>query len=330
MPNDQMQTVLEAFAGLGAISPESQTPANARNLPTMADAAHAVVGHSVMKRSMAAMPMPVGAVKHETIEGPGGPILVRIYSPEGSGPFPVMVYFHGGGWVIATLDTYDDSCRALTKEAGCIVISVAYRQAPEHKYPAAAEDAFAAYMWALQNAARIGGDPERVAVGGESAGGNLAAVVSLMARDQGVPLPKHQLLVYPVIDSAMDSPSYREQATAKPLSAAAMRWFWGHYLASPADGGQPYASPIRAGDLSGLPSATVITDEFDPLRSEGEAYARALQSSGVPVSYRHYDGVAHEFFGMKGVVKEAGDAIEVAGKDLNAAFANQFQVDSRY
>jgi acetyl esterase len=266
-------------------------------------------------------PEPVGGVEHRLIPGPAGEILARIYSPEGDGPFPVLVYFHGGGWVIATLSTYDASCRALCNLAECIVVSVAYRQAPEHKFPAAVEDAFAAYQWVRQSAAKFNGDPGRVAVGGESAGGNLATVVALLARDAGIQPPSHQLLVYPVTDFSFDTPSYRQNGEAKPLNAAMMRWFWRHYLPSEAEGRDPRASPLQAPDLSRLPPATVITAEIDPLHSEREAYAARLAEAGVPVEHRHFVGVTHEFFGMVAGVSEAKEAVEFAAANLKRAFA---------
>lgn len=189
-----------------------------------------------------------------------------------------------------------------------------------HKFPAAVEDAFSAYQWVVNHASAIGGDPLRVAVGGESAGGNLAAVTTLLALDRGARLPVYQLLVYPMTNHAFDSPSYQENATAQPLNKALMQWFWGHYLPSDADGQHPYASPLQAPDLSGLPPAMVITAEIDPLRSEGEAYANLLRAAGVPVVHNHYDGVMHEFFSMPAVIDKAHQAISDAAGELKAAF----------
>lgn len=264
----------------------------------------------------------VGDVSHQLIPGPDGELLVRIYRPKGNGPFPTLVYFHGGGWVIANLDVYDASCRALTNAANCMVVSVAYRQAPEHKFPAAAEDAYAATQWVLTNAARIKGDPKRVAVGGESAGGNLATVTCLMARDRKGKMPVHQMLVYPVTNYAFDTPSYQENANAKPLNQAMMKWFWGHYLSNAADGQNPYASPLRA-NLRGLPSATVITAEIDPLRSEGQAYAQRLREAGNAVKATNYTGVTHEFFGTGAVVNKAKQAVNEAAAGLRAGFVSK-------
>lgn len=316
-PNAQMKAVLDELASFEAPPIEQQSPFNARNNPTIANAVMGLLA----KRGRPAVEA-VGDVSHRLIPGPEGDLLVRIYRPRGNGPFPVLVYFHGGGWVIANLDTYDGSCRALTNAANCVVVSVAYRQAPESKFPAAAEDAYAATQWVMTNAAQIKGDPRRVAVGGESAGGNLAAVTCLMARDRKGKLPVHQMLVYPVTNYAFDTPSYRENANAKPLSQAMMKWFWSYYLKNAADGQNPYASPLR-GNLSGLPPATLITADIDPLRSEGQAYAQKLQAAGVAVKATNYTGVTHEFFGTGAVVDKAKQAVSEAAAGLRAGFAGR-------
>lgn len=321
-PTADMQTVLDEFAKLGPIPLADVTPEVARQLPPIADAAVAAAGHSTVKRAMAPFPMPVSKIEHRFIPSADGDVLARIYTPEGNGPMPVVLYFHGGGWVIATLDTYDASCRALATMAKCIIVSVAYRQAPEHPFPAAADDAIAAYRWVLQNAETIGGDRGRIAVAGESAGGNLATVTALRARDEGLPLPLHQLLVYPVTDAWFDTPSYNEYTDPKlPLNKAGMQWFWKHYLGEGASdaGSHPYASPARA-DLQGLPPATVVLAEIDPLRSEGEQYAQKLGNAGVPTQMKLYSGVTHEFFGMAAAVGEAKDAVEYASQRLTDAF----------
>lgn len=250
--------------------------------------------------------------------------MARAYTPKGETPeggWPVLVYYHGGGFVLATLDTYDASCRALCNEADCIVVSVHCRQAPEHRWPAAPKDAYAAYHWICANARELGGDPSRVAVAGESAGGNLAAVVCQMARDQGAPLPLHQLLVYPVTDVAHGtaSASAMEFADARPLNTPMLGWFYDHYAGPDADRSHPYMSP-QHGDLRGLPPATIILAEIDPLFSDGEAYAEKLAMSGVEVDVNIYEGVTHEFFGMAGLLEEATDAVGFAGKQLRDAF----------
>ena len=326
MPNEKMQQVLDEFIAFNAPPVPSLSAENARQLPTMADAAQAASSKHAVARAMKPMPMPIGKIEHKVVPGPAGDLLLRVYKPDvATTPLPVLVYFHGGGWVIATLDTYDSSCRALAKQAECIVVSVAYRQAPEHKFPAAADDAFAAYQWVVQNAGEIGGDPMRVAVGGESAGGNLAAVVSLMARDKGAKLPVHQLLVYPITNYAFDTESYVENADAKPLDKPLMQWFWKMYLENETDGQNPYASPLRAKDFGGLPPATVVVGEIDPLRSEGEAYASRLEAAGVPVTATCYSGVTHEFFGMADGIDEAKQAVEEAANGLRMAFKTDGQ-----
>ncbi len=251
--------------------------------------------------------------------GAGQQLLIRIYQPAGEGPFPALVYFHGGGWVIANLDTYDPSCRALTNAANCTVISVAYRQAPEFRFPAAPEDAYAAYRWVLNNAASIRVDPNRVAVGGESAGGNLATVTALLARDRGAKLPVHQMLIYPITNYAFNTPSYQAFTDIMPLNTPLMQWFFNYYLRRPSDGASPYVSPLRA-NVQGLPSATVITAEFDPLRDEGEAYAERLRAAGVPVTVTRYTGVTHEFFSMAAIIDKAKQAVAEAAAGLRTAF----------
>ena len=315
MPDAQMKAVLDELASFNAPPIEKLSPMNARNSPTVTNAVMGLLA----KRGKAAVEM-VGDISHQLIPGPGGDLLARIYKPRGKGPFPVLVYFHGGGWVIATIDTYDSSCRALANAANCMVVSVAYRQAPENKFPAAAEDAYAATQWVMSNAAQLNGDPKRVAVGGESAGGNLAAVTCLMARDKKGLMPVHQMLIYPVTNYAFDTPSYQENANAKPLNRAMMMWFWNHYLKSAADGSNPYASPLRAENFRNLPPATVITAEIDPLRSEGQAYAQQLQKAGVSVKATNYNGVTHEFFGAGAVVDKAKQAVREAATGLRSGF----------
>jgi acetyl esterase len=266
-------------------------------------------------------PEPAGKVEDRLIPGPAGQIPVRIYTPQGRGPFPVLVYFHGGGWVIGNLETHDPTCRALTSAASCMVVSVDYRLAPEHKFPAGPEDCYAATRWVADQAATINGDPAHIAVGGDSAGGNLAAVVSLIARDRYAPSLVYQLLIYPVTDHAFDTASYRENADDYLLTKDAMMWFWNHYLRNEADGQNPYASPLRAQNLRGLPPALVITAEFDPLRDEGEAYAARLREAGVPVGCSRYHGMIHGFFSLPEVMDRAKKAMEEAAAGLRSAFA---------
>jgi acetyl esterase len=232
-------------------------------------------------------------------------------------PAPVVVYLHGGGWVLCGLETHDTGCRTLADRLGAVVISVDYRRAPEDQFPAAAEDSYAATVWAAGQARELGGDPARMVVAGDSAGGNLAAAVALMARDRGGPAIAYQLLVYPVIDVARNTMSYRENATGYYLTAQHMQWYWEQYL-GPADGHDPYASPIYA-DLAGLPPALIVTAEHDPLRDEGEAYAEALQRAGVDATARRYAGMFHGFFNMTEHLAGARDASNDVVAILGAA-----------
>lgn len=265
-------------------------------------------------------PEPVARVEDRQIPGPAGALPIRVYAPSAGQLLPVLVYFHGGGWVLGNLDSHDQVCRALANGADCAVVSVDYRLAPEHTFPAAAEDAYAATKWVATNAAELGGDGTRLAIGGDSAGGNLAAAVALMARDRGGPRLTHQLLVYPVTDRAFDTPSYRENAEGYSLHRADMIWFWGHYLAGEADADSPYASPLRAHDLAGLPPALVITAEYDPLRDEGEAYAARLRDASVPIVSTCYPGMIHGFFGNAAILDQGKRAIEEASRALRDAF----------
>ena len=309
-----MQKVLDAMAALKPKPIEKLSPQEARKQPTPADAVKKVLADSGKPTA------PEGgvSVKTMTIGSGDASFPVHIYTPEGKGPFPVMVYYHGGGFVIADTKVYDASPRALAKMANAIMVAVDYRQAPEHPFPAAPNDAFTAYQWTIDHAREFNGDPTRVAVGGESAGGNLATVVSMMARDKKVAMPVHQLLVYPVVDNDMNRPSYQRNANAKPLNKAMMAWFFKHYQGDPKS---PYALPMKAASLKGLPPATVIAAEIDPLLSEGQAYAERLRKEGVPVSYQEYSGVTHEFFGMGAVVPKAKEAEQFAADALKKAFA---------
>jgi acetyl esterase len=276
-------------------------------------------------RAAALEPQPIGRVENRTIPGPAGEIPVRVYWPlegnAGPGPLPVIAYYHGGGFAICNLDSHDESCRGLSNGAGCIVVSVDYGLAPEHKFPAPVEDCYAATSWLAEHAGELGGDPARLAVAGDSAGGNFAAVVPLMARDRGGPPIAFQLLVYPVTDFSFDTPSYRDNAEGYFLTRKQMEWYWAQYLPDDSAGADPYASPLRAPDLSGLPPALVITAEFDPLRDEGEAYGRRLQDAGVPTTVTRYDGVFHGFFGFGAMLEPAKRANEEAYAALRAALS---------
>jgi len=266
-------------------------------------------------------PESVAKVEDRKISGPAGQIPIRLYTPQGKGPLPVLVFFHGGGWVIGDLETHDNTCRELANGAGCIVVAVDYRLAPEHKFPAAPEDCYAATKWVALNAASFGGDPARIAIGGDSAGGNLAAAVGVMAADRGAPTFVHQLLIYPVTNYAFDTPSYRENADGYLLTKEGMTWFWGHYLKTDEDGQNAYASPLRARDCRRVPPAFVITAEFDPLRDEGEAYAARLQEAGVPVEVKRYNGMIHGFFSLGHIMAQGKQAVADAVARLRAAFA---------
>lgn len=309
MPLDpQAQAFLDQMAASGAPPLTSQSVAQARR-------------SLLVFASLGGDPEPVATVEDRKLPGPAGAIPVRVYTPAGSGPFPVLVYFHGGGWVLCDLDTHDPICRSLSNAAGCVVASVDYRLAPEHKFPAAADDCFAATQWVMNNASLINGDPGRIAVGGDSAGGNLAAVVALMARDRGGSQLVFQLLVYPVTDYyAPGTPSYHQNADGYFLTRDDMVWFWNHYLDGEADAANPYACPLRATSLTGLPPALVITAEFDPLRDEGEIYTARLRESGVPAELVRYDGMIHGFFSMAGILDQGRSALALAAAQLRSAF----------
>jgi acetyl esterase/lipase len=260
-------------------------------------------------------PLPMARVEGLEIPGPAGPMPARFYVPPGAAPSPrpLLVYFHGGGWVIGDLDTHDGLCRFLAASAGVLVLSVDYRLAPEHPFPAAVEDAFAAFAWAAAQAAELGADPARIAVGGDSAGGNLATVVSLLARDGGGPQPAMQLLIYPVTD-AVGGESRHTFAEGFLLTKADMDWFERHYLPDAAASEDPRVSVLRREDLAGLPPAYVATAGFDPLRDEGEAYAERMRAAGVQVALRRHPGLIHSFANLTAVSRSSRAAmLEVAG-----------------
>lgn len=266
-------------------------------------------------------PQPVKKVEDRVVNVGGVKLPIRIYTPDGNGPLPILVFFHGGGWVVGDLESHDAPCRALANGAGCIVVAVDYRLAPEHKFPAAADDCYGATKWVVLNAASFGGDPKRIAVGGDSAGGNLAAAVAQMATDRGAPTIKYQLLIYPVTNHAFDTASHKNNAEGYLLTRASMEWFWNHYLSNPNDGENPYASPLRGQRLSNLPPAWVMTAEFDPLRDEGEAYAKKMKDAGVSVEYTDYKGMIHGFFSLGHVFDQGKKAVADACTKLKAAFA---------
>ena len=300
----------------------------AEGLPATHTLPHEEARANGLARPRAAGPE-VTRVEDRTIPGVDSNIPVRIYTPEGSGPFPALAWYHGGGWVLGNLETGDATARHLALGAGCVVVSVDYRLAPEAKFPGAAEDCFSATRWVAQNASSINVDPSKIAVGGDSAGGNLAAVVPLMAKDRGSPALALQILVYPITARDFTTDSYRQNADGYGLTLDGMRWFWDHYVSSDEDASNPYAAPLVAKDLSGLPPALVITAEFDPLRDEGEAYARRLQQAGVPTACSRYDGMIHGFFAMSAVLDKGKQAIAEASAALKQAFDAKAPVATR-
>jgi acetyl esterase len=304
----QMKTLLDQLAAAEGKPFHTGSPQEARA------AINALIG------LVAGPPEKVAKVEDRKIPGPGGQISVRIYTPAGAAPMGALVYFHGGGWVIGDIESHDVLCRSLANGAGCVTVSVDYRLAPEYKFPAAPEDCYAATKWVADNAAAIGADANRIAVGGDSAGGNLAAVVAQMARDRGGPQIKFQLLIYPATDWAHESASQREfTEDGYILSRADMVWFYGHYMNSDSDRTNPYLSPACAKSLAGLPPAYVMTCEVDPLRDEGEAYAEALRKAGIAVKSKRYPGVCHGFVMMPGVVNAAKGAIADCCAELRHA-----------
>ena len=263
----------------------------------------------------------VAKVEDRTIPGPDGDVPVRIYTPEGDGPFPILAWYHGGGWVLGDLDAADAPSRHMCVGARCVVVSVDYRLAPETKFPGPADDCWAATTWAVNNASSINGDPSRLAVGGDSAGGTLAAAMCLMAADRGGPEIALQLLVYPVTDVNFDTVSYSDNAEGYSLTKSSMQWFWDHYLSGKEDATNPYAAPAQAKSLVGQPPALVITAEYDPLRDEGEAYAKRLKEAGVETTATRYGGMIHGFFNMGAVVDKGAQVMDEACAALRHAFA---------
>ncbi|MFN4088979.1 MAG: alpha/beta hydrolase [Alphaproteobacteria bacterium] len=267
------------------------------------------------RRALAPEPVAVAATRDLSAPGPNGPIPLRLYRPDGPSAdavLPVLVYFHGGGWVIGDIDTHDGVCRHLAARSGFAVVSVDYRMGPEHRFPAAVEDCFAATAWVANQGPGLGIDPARVAVGGDSAGGNLAAVVCLMARDAGGPRIGAQLLFYAATDFAMDTESHRLFADGYLLTHKAMRWFQEQYLGGTGLDADWRASPLRAASLQGLPPAYVLTAGYDPLRDEGEAYARRLVEEGVVVTSRRYPGQVHGFLNMGRIITRSAHALDAA------------------
>ena len=265
-------------------------------------------------------PEPVAGISDRSIPGPLGGIPIRVYSPEGTGPFPALVYFHGGGWVAGDLQMVDPLCTMLANRAGAVVVSVDYRLAPEHKFPAPLTDCYSATRWVSDNAAELDVDPLRIAVGGDSACCNLAGSDSTIARDDGAPDLAFQILFYPVTNMDYETASYRENGDGYFLTTDMMRWFWGHYLESEDTGRDVRASPLLARDAKGLPPTFVVTAEFDPLRDEGEAYAELLRETGNDATVRRYEGQIHGFVTRCGIMDVGKQAIEDAAARMRQAF----------
>lgn len=312
---DPMAMVIEKLVSFNAPSLVTLSAQEARKQPSPADAAMAIIKEHKL-------PVPPNNIDTtgKDISVKGGKIHLRIYTPTtGKSSYPVIVYYHGGGWVIANLDTYNASAQGLANQVEAVVVSVAYRQAPEHKFPTAHNDSYAAYEWTVKNAATIKGDPKKIAVVGESAGGNLACAVSMMARDKSLQMPLHEILVYPIAGYDFNTQSYKESDSIKPLNTELMKWFFDKYLNSPADGKNPMISLVTA-NLKGLPPTTIIAAQYDPLLSEGEMLADNLKKAGVDVKRKVYNGTTHEFFGMAAIVPEAKDAQEMVVSALKDAF----------
>lgn len=309
MPLDpKARLVLDRIAAMGGLEMARMSPVQARQ--------------TTVQTRLPIPPEPVAAVEDRSLPGPAGAVPGRVYTPGGvAKPAPGIVFFHGGGWVVGDLDTHDHLCRALANGAGAVVVSVAYRLAPEAPYPAAVEDCYAATCWVAEHGAEIGVDGTRIAVAGESAGGNLAAVVALMARDRGAPRLRHQVLLCPVADCDFDTESYRDNAEGYLLTRESMRWFWGHYVPDEARRRDAHVSPLRAETLAGLVPATVVTAEFDPLRDEGEAYAARLREAGVPATCTRHDGQIHGFVGLLRVFDQGRAAADRIAAVLRDALA---------
>ena len=309
-----MQAVLTELGALNGKPIETLTAVEARKQPTPTDA----VKQLLAKQGKPAAPPPGVTLTNRTVGGAAGSLPANIYTPTGAGPFPVIVYFHGGGWVIGTKDVYDGGARALSMLANAIVISADYRVGPEHKFPAAHDDAVAVYEWALKNAASLKGDPKRVALAGESAGGGLAVATAIAARDKKLQMPLAIISVYPIAGGDTTTASYVQHAAAKPLNRPMMSWFFEQYLRSAADRQDPRINLVAA-NLQGLPPTTIINAQIDPLLSDGEMLASRLRAAGVSVTQKTYEGVTHEFFGMSAVHDTAKDANGMAADALKKA-----------
>ena len=308
MPLDpEAKASLEKRIEMGVLEPHESNPEEARAL----------------QAARPNLPGPeMASVSDHLAPGPHGDVPVRGYVPvtDDAGPLPVSMWFHGGGWVIGSVESNDATARALAKASGAIIVSVDYRLAPEHRFPIPFDDSYAATVWTAENAASLGGDPSRLAVAGASAGGNLSTTIALRARDEDGPRLVHQSLIYPVTDRDFERPSYKENGEGYGLSYASMVWFFDCNLSSEADASNPYVAPMLADDLSGLPPAFVLTCEYDPLRDEGEAYAKRLQEAGVPTRLSRYDGMIHAFYNAGIPFSRTWDAINETAGEMRKAF----------
>ncbi len=318
MPNEEMNKVLNELVKKGGRPIENLSVEEARLQPTPTDAARTVMANS---KDADTELLELAEVKDITVDGASGLIPARVYRPviKSKELPPIVVYYHGGGFVLADNNVYDSTPRALANKTKAIFVSVEYRKGPEYKFPAAHDDAYAAYKWVVNNAASLGGDPKKVAVAGESAGGNLALNVAIRARDEKFQLPIHELLIYPVAGSNMETASYKKYGDAKPLNKPMMNWFFDNYLNTPAEKNDPRINLVAA-DLKGLKPCTIITAQIDPLQSEGEELAKKMKKQGVAVRYKNYEGVTHEFFGMAPILRDARSAQEMASSRLKTSF----------
>lgn len=318
-PEPEMRELLLAFAALGGKPIETQTPAEARLQPTMADAVDAVLKKRGEDTDPTKLVPDITTVEATIPAQDGTPLTATLYTPTGPGPFPTVVYFHGGGWVIGNMHVYDAGARALAKGAQAVVISVDYRLAPENKFPTAWDDALATYKWAATNVGRWRGDPRRLALAGESAGGNLAIATAISTVAAGVTRPKAVIAIYPVTQTGTTTESYVDSGNAKPLNKAMISWFFDKTLNSAADKTDPRLDLIHA-KLSLLPPVTIINAQIDPLRSDGAMLEEALKQVNVKVTRKEYEGVTHEFFGAAAVLPAAKTAQTFAAEQLRDAF----------
>lgn len=318
-PDADNQAVLDALDRLNFRPLHTLSPPEARMQPTFADGVKEVL----RSQGKPTTPAPGVEMREVSVDGAIGSLPAKVFTPAGgAAQKPMIVYFHGGGFVVADSTVYESSARALARETGAVVVSVDYRRAPEAKFPSQHDDALAAYRWATANAATVGGDPAKLALAGESAGGNLAVATAIAAKAAGLPAPRHVLAIYPVAGGDLNTPSYQQNANARPLNRAAMAWFFHHTGRAPTDALDPRISLIVA-DVSGLPPTTIILAQIDPMRSEGEMLAERMRAAGVPVEVRMYPGTTHEFFGADAVIADARLAQTFAGERLKQAFVSR-------